>query len=285
MVNKLEDHPIFTQSQDIADICSPLNLLNISYFSHVHLDNAGIFSGIANNVKFAENYIEKKFYEADIHLANSDNINKFVVWDAIERFGRSEQMYSEGIELGVNHAFTIFEKTDYGRDFFHFATNQADSSINQTYLSNIDLLNQFIMYFKNTMNESKSLSSAYDFPFVIEKPYDGFIINPAIPINPNALRARLTKLIHNNKAFKVNNKTLLSFREMEVLAWLHYGKAVSQVAEILGVTDVTINKHIARIKEKTRCYTQFQMGEFFSSFLNNDFSIIEDLIKNKFIKN
>lgn len=59
MVNKLENHPIFSQAQDIADICGPLKLLNISYFSHVHLDSAGKFSGIANNTKFAENYIEK----------------------------------------------------------------------------------------------------------------------------------------------------------------------------------------------------------------------------------
>lgn len=188
-------------------------------------------------------------------------------------------MYSEGIELGVNHVFTIIEKTDHGRDFFHFATDQADGSINQAYLSNIDLLNLFIMYFKNTVKESKTLSSAYDFSFPIEKPYDGFVINPANPIKPDELRTTLTKLIQNNKAFQIDKKTQLTFREIEVLAWLHYGKTVSQVAEILSVTDVTINKHIAKIKEKTRCYTQFQMGEFFSTFMNNDFSIIKDLLK------
>ncbi len=64
----------------------------------------------------------------------------------------------------------------------------------------------------------------------------------------------------NTKSYK----SRLSSRQMEVMWWLHQGKTASEIAEILGVADVTIRKHIINIKEKTNCHTMFQLGGYYA---------------------
>lgn len=59
----------------------------------------------------------------------------------------------------------------------------------------------------------------------------------------------------------------LSIREIEILSWLHRGKSINQISELLELAEITIKKYGASIKSKTGCYTQFQLGEYFSKML------------------
>jgi hypothetical protein len=68
MSNNFKKHPIFNNKDQIVDICSPLKKLDITYFSHANVNQSGEFSGICNNTEFAEHYLRKKYYNADIHF-------------------------------------------------------------------------------------------------------------------------------------------------------------------------------------------------------------------------
>ena len=56
-----------------------------------------------------------------------------------------------------------------------------------------------------------------------------------------------------------------SDRELEILSWLHKGKTINEIGQILGIADITIKKHIANVKRKSGCFTMFQLGEYFSN--------------------
>ncbi len=275
----LTQHPTFNQTQDIVDICRPLQLLNVDYFCHAYVDNAGNFSALSSNPAFGEHYLNKKYYNADIHLAKTTQFDKYVLWDAIERTGQSAQMYMEGLEFGLDHVFTIIEKSSNGSHFYHFASSTADSSINQMYLSNIDLMKLFITHFKDKTRGSKSLAAAFDFTFSIDQHAPGFTTKEVNANNTAEMRKEFIELVSANKKFHVTEGKPLSKREIEILAWLHYGKSISQVANILGVSDITIAKHISNIKDKVGYYTQFQLGEFFSKCFNHSQDILDKLIK------
>ena len=261
---KIYDHPALIHAHDVSDICRPLHLLNISSFSHVRIDNEGKFCGISNNPDFHVHYVKNHYYNADIHLARNNELGKFILWDALSCTGDTEQMNQDAVDFGVQHTFTIIDKNVTGKNYYHFSTHLHDKTINQEYLRNFELLKLFILHFNEKVKESKVLTSSYDVKYEIDKKAD-FIVHSEDNLITGNIRLEFLR------ALKINSSSIgnqLSLREFEILSWLHQGKTLCQIASILGVRQITINKHIANIKEKTKSYTQFQLGEYFSRFLS-----------------
>ena len=158
MSNIISQHPIFNHANEIKDICKPLEKLSINYFAHVRVDNENNFSVLANNTGFLEHYLRNEYYNADIHLADNSKFGNYVIWDAIERYGQSEKMHREAAQFGVQHTFTIIEKNQNSNDYYHFAHQSSSNSINQVYLSNLDLLKCFILHFNDNVSQTNLLS-------------------------------------------------------------------------------------------------------------------------------
>jgi DNA-binding CsgD family transcriptional regulator len=156
-----------------------------------------------------------------------------------------------------------------------------DTSINQIYIANIDLLKLFILHFNEKIRQSKLLSQAYNLKFSIDENAEGHLIKAR---NNKSQRTAFLQTINLNNSIASTIEKSLSARELEVLAWLHYGKRASDIAQIIGVAEITVNKHILNIKEKTQCYTPFQLGEFFSTMFHHSDEIIDYFIRAKKIK-
>lgn len=265
IIGKINRHPSIIHHNEIRDICRPLEKLNISYFSHVNIVN-NEFSAITNNQGFHCHYLENEYYYADIHMAREGVIKDYCIWDLIDSNGKTAELNQAASEHHVRHTFTIFLKDETGDNYYHFGTHLKDSSINQVYLSSIEMLTLFISHFKHSVAESRQLSSAYQFKFNMQPELGEFsIINGAdIDINAALRESFLNELVVDSHAIAPSMQTLTA-RQTTILYWLHQGKTVCDIARILGIADVTVNKHIAAIKSRAGCYTQFQLGEFFSS--------------------
>lgn len=258
----------------MSDLCRPLHRLNITYFSHVHIDNDNQFSALSNNPDFSKHYLLNEYYDADLHLAQTEQLGQFVIWDALEQNGKSAKLYQEASEFGVKHTFSLIEKGNTGTHYYHFATHLIGQSMNQVYLSHIDLLKMFILYFKDKVSQSKTLSQGYNMKFSVNMSASDDIENTislAKPIN----RSDFLNEIPIKHYSPLNGLKSLSFREMQILAWLHYGKTADEIAIILNIAVITVKKHIVSIKNKTSCYTQFQLGEFFSELFNHSPELID----------
>lgn len=270
----IENHPTIICQNDIAEICRPLKKLNITYFCHVNI-NDNRFSALANNPGFHRHYLENEYYNADIHMADSQLIKDHFIWDSIERRGKSLHMHQEAGELGVKHTFTILEKNHLGLNYYHFATNQHDRSINQVYLANLDILKLFTMHFIHQVHQSRQLSRAYDIKFGMDPDADGYTIVSRLDHENNfILRREFLSELKLGNHFQLPNGKSLTERQLKILYWLHNGKTISDISSIMHLAEITVHKHVADIKSKTGCYTQFQMGEYFSKL----FSFSPDLI-------
>lgn len=255
-MKKISKHPSIVHARDITDLCRPLHHLDISYFSHVHIDNKNRFSALCSNPDFTEHYIRSKYYNADIHMASMDQFNNFVIWDTIERSGQTEKMGIEALTFGIDHTFTIIESNEHGKDYYHFSTHLPCKSFNQVYLRNFDLLNQFIAYFKDKVSEEKILSSAYDHVFTIDGNAEGYIIK-----NEDVF----TNLEEKRKGFITSlnsaNNFVFTKRENECLYFTVRGKTAKQIAQILGVSYRTIEEYLSNIKIKMRVSSKAELIE------------------------
>jgi DNA-binding CsgD family transcriptional regulator len=249
---KIANHPIFLYSSEIVELCQPLLKLNISYFAHVHIDQQGSFAAISNNPAFANHYLTHQYYNADIHMAANNQFGNYVIWDAIERIGHSLKMHSEAAEFGVRHTFTIMETDSTGSHFYHFATHLASSAINQIYLTNLDLLNLFIDYFKDNIQQSKSLIKAYDIKFMLATEGAGYMFRDGDTLSVPRFE------FMNDLDLKYYHKNL-SERQIECLYHLVHGKTQKQIAAMLNLAPKTIEHYLETIKHKFSCYSRSEL--------------------------
>ena len=148
---------------ELDAICQPLNQFNISYFAHAHVDRNGNVSGLCNNPGYHEQYIINRLYDSDIHRSAKYAYGEFVIWDEFQGgTGKTKKLWEISNGFNLKHFFTIIDKTLTGIDYYHFATHLNMSSMNYTYLSNLDLLKLFILHFKENKNKSKTLLPIYD---------------------------------------------------------------------------------------------------------------------------
>ena len=71
-------------------------------------------------------------------------------------------MIQDSADFNFKHVFTIIKKQPDFTEFYHFGTHLIESSINQFYVNNLDLLDRFITFFKRSIGQFKSLSKAYE---------------------------------------------------------------------------------------------------------------------------
>lgn len=283
MSDKVTQHTALLSAQEVSDICLPLKHFGITYFCHTRIDNNGTYSGMCNNPGFSDLYLRKKYFNSGIHTADTQ-FGDYVVWDAIETTGQSEVMLRAANEFGIRHAFTIINKTARGCDYYHFATNSPHNTINQIYMSNLDMLKLFILHYNEQIKQSPLLKLIYNLKFNIDREDERFILksdadlnnmkrldfvrsislgNDQASVSQALIKAKgLDLLVHTNN--NQDNDSLetriqrsnFSKREMECLSLTVQGKSAKQISFELGISPRTVEEYIANLKMKMGVYSK-----------------------------
>ena len=247
MSNKILNHPALICAQEISAICAPLQKLNISYFSHVHIDKKKSFSALGNNPHFAEHYLNNKYYTVDIHMVDESKFGDFFVWDGIAFSGESGKMCQEAGSFGIHNPFTIIDRNKNGIDYYHFANDSINKQINQTYLANLDLLQHFISHFKENINQSKPLMKAYDLTFDLNLHQTTHFEDHPISYD----RSEFLRSIDTKKSQQlIIENVRLSKRQSDVLRLVVYGKTVKEIAQLMGLSERTVGHYVEAVRIK-----------------------------------
>lgn len=258
---KILTHPSLVFAQDLKEICSPLHDLSIAYFSHVRIDAKGHFSALGLEPDFVQLYLEKRYYNYDIHMVQQRLSEQYILWDAIERTKESKALYDDFKKFKLNHTFTIIQENNGTKDCYHFAAKHEHDSINQYYLKSLDLLKKFIYYFNDKINRNKELRRAYEIKFCIEKNYSGYFVeNDLWQANDDEFHTKT----HLDRIY-LDPDRYLTKREIECLYYLAQGNTLEEVAIRLSITLRTVKAHVGRVKEKFCCDNQFQLGMLYQA--------------------
>ena len=252
-----QDHPSFTTPEEINVLCRPLELLGIYHFSHIHVDNLGQVSFLAKNPKFLSSYLNGDFQKFDIFQLTPEFQESYYIRDLQTITGKTQQLQDVFNEHGFGHSFTITQSSNEGIDFYNFGAKLGNHQINQVYLQKLDLIKQFIQYFRNKVQSYKSLLDAYQFILPLKSQGCGFQM--ATDEYPSEL-----DLDANARVYFPAKNTDLTLREFECLSWLAKGKTQDEIALILDIRTRTVRAHINAIKEKLNCVNQFQLGVYYS---------------------
>jgi DNA-binding CsgD family transcriptional regulator len=275
MKNAHITHPTIKLHGDIQNICKPLKKLNITYFSHIFVNNQKQFSAIASDPDYSAYYLKREYYKKREEfypdsLFKQNLKNSFVMWDFIEVKGLSAKIYQEAADLfNIKHLFSIVEDAPSGRHYYNFASNTNDLSINQIYYANLDLLHKFIQYFKEKANESKELSACHKIKFQIEIPDKkiitlsngmlndkdrcDFLESIDSPCGKQGTEILNDRIILKNK--NIDKLVKLTKQQTKCLHLLAAGYTNKQIASSLELSIRTVENYLNNIRTTLDCHT------------------------------
>lgn len=257
----MNNHPSFAAHSRIKELCSPLNQLGISYFSYVQVTSNKFF-GLNTSPEMSADYIKTKAYNVDLHVEGNMYLNEndklYTLWDALENKEKIDTRSNIQLaqKFDIAHLFTITEKTKQHTECYHFASTVENHAINQFYYNNLDLLNKFILYFKERLKIEKQLNKIFDLGFSLtplkSRPLFDIPKKLALPVdkqtsfsNDENLFSQQDMLnLFDGQQVKEFRQPILSPREASCLLWTAKGKTAWEISIILNLSLHTVREYI-----------------------------------------
>lgn len=267
-MTNLKNNIYLTMGAEVRNICKSLfenSEITDVFFSRIYPGNKVL--GLTTNPSHAEWNIKNKSYKVQIAAAsptcNYQLKTGFYLIDNLNCNDPLRQEMQQGRKLYFSyyHNLVFMRSTGEYVEGFDFGTNNKNSAINEWYLSNIDVLEKFMQYFKARVSNILNDSDKYCFhsPDLIE------------PSGNKVYRNIEQGLIRDQDVLKTKVEVQyekLTAREKECLYWLFCGKTAPEIALILNISKRTVEKFISNLKEKFNCYTLFQLGDALSALRN-----------------
>jgi DNA-binding CsgD family transcriptional regulator len=243
------EHPSIIHAAELAQLCAPLKIIDITTFSHLRVFNNNQLTVQCNHPQFLLNYLHKKYYAADpcvnINPEPTD-IGEYILWDTVHCGGKTAEMLADSTSFDFKHVFTIIKKHKEFTDFYHFGTHLSNPAIHQLYINNLDLLDRFITFFSAHVQQSKSLSHAYD-----------LVLNAVQTSSAVELIAPKGLLSHQQSPRQMLLQKLMSSEqrkltthEIQCMELIIEGKTAKEIARILGLSYRTVEDRTHSLKEK-----------------------------------
>ena len=248
----MKKHISYLAADEVAEICKPLfESFNIGYFDYakIYQDNSSLV--LTSNREWHDHFFKKKYVVSGTNVTSGVHL-----W---ENYLPEGQVREHVVYANHYNGITVFTKNKDAIEFFDLASSVADRSIIDFYFNNLDMLNQFLFYFKD--KAAKLINQAYKERFIIPTVMRGDIVKP--PSYMEFLNLIKTKKVRMNFCKK---EVVFSHREYECLIHLARGKTMKETGKILELSDRTVEDHLTNAKNKTNCFTRAQLID---SFLDN----------------
>lgn len=256
-------NPTFSQPEILRAWTEPLTLLNIPYFCYVNIDDNYMMSFFCNYPEFGRHYLDNGYYQYDIHMAKNLRTPQVMVWDLFERTEKSKIMHDAFREFGRAHTITFVQPRKNSCDYFHFATYPGDLCLHDTYLKRLDVLEQYISFFRDKLSRNKKIRESLMYRLKLDAQTGGYM-TPTEPLDTNVDLFR--QAIQHKRIFSASDESYLTPYESQCMHWLSQGKTTEETAIILGISPRTVRAHIENAKSKTGAVNLFQLGMKYKAF-------------------
>lgn len=250
----IDEYLAVSDTNALTSIVKPLNRLDIIYFLFVRRFSNGQQLELTNYPDWS-----RYFYLND-YFKMAPFRNPYMLYDKgyyLWKYLGCKQLHNKFLEmLNIGNGITLVYKHASFNDFYHFASYADKAEINNFYLTNINLLNRFILYFQEKSHRLilQAKKSSITLPYQDEKT-ELFQTRDA-----QILKFLQETEIQNYYVCDDDYNNYLTCREMECLKWFSRGKTAEEIGIILGTSRRTVETHILNVKRKLNCYKQATLG-------------------------
>jgi LuxR family quorum-sensing system transcriptional regulator SolR len=228
-----DQHLSITTANDIKEIVKPLfETSDIHYFHYGEIYKKGYSFGFCTHPAWRKYFFEKKLYQFNTdYPANGYHLS------AIKNplpAAHAKKYFN------IDHIFTFTKEYADHYMMAGFGTHCGNDKIIDYYLNNRDVLERFILYFKQQADKLIKLSKKEE-NLIILPEYSGKILK--------------LKAVENRTNFPHVDPylSLFSKREMDCIKYLLLGNAAREIGEKLFISVRTVETYIENIKNKLGC--------------------------------
>jgi DNA-binding CsgD family transcriptional regulator len=252
-------HFSFTAHSEVADICKPLADIftgNLFIYQRSFVDeqaecirsNAYLCNN-AEALEFILSISQKKREKAKYDYNNHGR--KYVL------VGTTQPQFSAMLrdKFNFNNLLCRDEQIDKNEwEHFMIGTSSKDAGIMSGYLNNIELLDKFVVYFRD--KAARLIDKACNDRLASSRPIEKCDFN-GISTFQNAHKIELFSKLLNPKHYQLVNqhteKVMVPRSEMGCLIMLSQGRSRKEIAQAFNVSERTVESHIKNAKTRLKC--------------------------------
>lgn len=163
---------------------------------------------------------------------------------------RAEELYMSSRYFDLAYPFTICEHGDKEKNFYNFSVHVSKSWAREFYFGHLDLLEQFVNYYKYSIQLNNKLNRAYQMPFLLDKSEGTYLLNSGCEQFVSATSIKEFKNSVQPKAANTQLLESLPRRELQCALLLLEGRTAKEVAETLNISARTVESYLIRLKER-----------------------------------
>ena len=243
-------HIFFNCSNEINNIIQPLAKyfdLDSFVFQKIYADGSEI--RLTNQPQWAQHFYVNKLYQSSIFEANAEDFKQqFTVWAHIPEHS---PVLNEARKFGIDYGVTLANAATDGMEFYFLGTTSGKAGIMKKYLANLDLLEKFTLYFKQTA--SSLIDQAYRERLLINK--EIVLEHKQNPIDKDDFLLQLMQIT-------------MTSRELDCAKLLARGFTAKMIALQLNLSYRTVEEYINRLKEKSGQYSKAELTDYFNQWFS-----------------
>ena len=247
--------------EKIKALCKPLEeYFGLTSFVYRKSYNDGTEINISNQPEWVKHfYTDKELIKESTFDKHPDHYDSGVVlWSQLQGH---QTILEHARRFNIDHGVTIIKKVPDGVEFCYFGTKSECPNVVGKYINNIDLLERFILYFKEQASEiiQKADKNRIVIPnkFDIAKPdrHDLKVVKPEIS-RDDFLKSTTLKEFHFDGKCK---GTVFSTAEINIIEHLVKGMTSEEIGKAIFRSTRTVEDYIAQLREKLNVKSKSQL--------------------------
>lgn len=256
MVKLRKNHKFLSSAGYIKQICKPLQFFNIHLFTYLKKFKDGTEINLSTDPQWVSDYYDLSLYETSQYEAAPGTYETgFKLWP----ISTDTSVFHHGrTYFDSNYGLTYCLQQSDGCEFFFFSLSSDNYSMLEICLNNLDLLEKFIVYFKDKASEL--LKDCEQHKIIVP----GCVSEtPQFVMSDKSIRTQFIQAIKSSKdnpfASWLYNHEPLTKRETECLHLLLIKPTTIELAGALNISTRTAESHLDRIKSKLQCRTKQEL--------------------------
>ena len=261
-------HPFIKYANDIKSICKPLEkLYKINYFAYNRIYENKSFTALTNYPEWAEHYLEHCYFNYEDTLKSPSLLKEgYFFWggDGLKveitdrKLTRIKQLNKESLRaFDMNHGIAIVKKGPNFADVYHFTSAEKNDSVKVSFVKQLNLLENFIAYFRSVIAANKSLLDIYKRQIQVTEATNFFSdVTLDLGLKLKNQRAFLKEISLKRYYLREPfNNVYLTKREVECIKLLLQRKSIKEIATYLDIETRTAEAHLCNVKNKMGCHS------------------------------
>jgi DNA-binding CsgD family transcriptional regulator len=247
----------------INELCKPLFLNTpITAFSYCKIHSSTSRSILTTNIDWHNNLFNKGYYKNACGYIYEPEINNGYYLKGIQGIENEKELQDARENFDLDHLFCI----KHGLEKFTFYTSRDNNDIHNFYRNNYEVLEHFILYFKDIGAEI--IKESNNNPMSI-------YLNPSINKGTSNLQSSHDMLhginLNNVYLHLEDDPIILSHKEARTAVLITQGLTAAQIGQYLNVSQRTIEPRLANIKFKFNAKNKKRLISNFSKIsINTD---------------